>query len=490
MKDIRVFCSLPACNYPPSLMVSLISQPTIHNSRHKEKKMGTLTRATKNLSRRKTRALLIIIALTLALTLLIILPPSINAREALTQRAIDNLISINTYLTSTVTLSATEIQCDYPLNLDPNTMLGRNDTSVWLTQPLMNESLFNNITALPDITNVIPMFRELSTANRPYQIYGIPLENASYRMDPTILPQNITEGRNIQVGDRGVVVLDEGAAENLSASVGDTVTILGRDFRVIGIEGLDLPWGTHGATMSLADAQAITNNTGRAWAYKIFVDSIDNVNTVEARIRSLDPKLEVSAGLSQLNTAKTLQDQTTPLTQAAQNNLNQIQTTGLIEISIAVIADVAIILFIMLYTVRERTKEIGALKAMGASNAKILGQFMLEGVLLSLIAAVIAIVIGVFVLPTLASVLLPMPVQTGVGISLSPNGTISLRPGGASFGKTPVLPGHESNVIAAAITPEIMLLGLGAAVLLGALGSLYPALKAARTHPAEAMRYE
>ena len=50
--------------------------------------------------------------------------------------------------------------------------------------------------------------------------------------------------------------------------------------------------------------------------------------------------------------------------------------------------------------------------------------------------------------------------------------------------------GNGSNIIAAPITPEIMLLGLGTAVLLGALGSLYPALKAARTRPAEAMRYE
>jgi len=34
------------------------------------------------------------------------------------------------------------------------------------------------------------------------------------------------------------------------------------------------------------------------------------------------------------------------------------------------------------------------------------------------------------------------------------------------------------------------LLAVGVALLLGALGSLYPALKAARTKPAEAMRYE
>jgi putative ABC transport system permease protein len=185
-----------------------------------------------------------------------------------------------------------------------------------------------------------------------------------------------------------------------------------------------------------------------------------------------------------------LQRQITQLTQAAQSNLNQIQSTGLIEITIAVIADTAIILFIMLFSVRERTKEIGTLKAMGASNTTILGQFMLEGVMLSLTAAVIAIAIGVFVLPTLSSVLLPMPMQTGPGIGWAPNGTMILIEGGVSFGKTPVIPGQESNVIATPITPEIMLLGLSAAVILGALGSLYPALKGARTKPAEAMRYE
>ena len=54
--------------------------------------------------------------------------------------------------------------------------------------------------------------------------------------------------------------------------------------------------------------------------------------------------------------------------------MNQIQSTRLIEMGIITVADLAIVLFIMLYTVRERTKEIGTLKAMGASNKAILGQ--------------------------------------------------------------------------------------------------------------------
>jgi ABC-type antimicrobial peptide transport system permease subunit len=448
--------------------------------------MGILTRATRNLSRRKTRALIVIIALSLALTMLIILPPSITARQELTQQAINGLIGSANALKSTVTLSATEIQCGYPISFDPSMAIGSSGSTIWLTQPLMNDSLYANISSIPDVNNVIPILFELSTANRSYGIYGVPLDNASFQMDPSILPANITEGRNLQVGDSGVVILDEVTAKNFSIGISDSVTISGRTLTVVGIEGL-APQG-YRATMSLSDAWAITNTSGQASAYKIFADNVDNVNTVVTRIRSIDPKLQVSAGLSQLNTAQPMQDQITELTQAAQTNLNQIQGTGLVEISIAVVADVAIILFIMLYSVRERTKEIGTLKAIGASNTTILGQFIFEGVILSLIAAIVAMAVGVFVLPTLSSLLLPTPVQTGVSISYYPNGTMYL--GTTSFGQTPFLPGHESNVIAASVTPEIMLLGLGAAVLLGALGSLYPALKAARTKPAEAMRYE
>jgi ABC-type antimicrobial peptide transport system permease subunit len=372
--------------------------------------MGILTRATKNLSRRKTRALIVIIALSLALTLLIILPPSINAREALTQQTFNDLIGADGALNATVTLSSTEIQCDYPPPyLSPTISI----SDVNLPQPLMNESLYNNITSIPDVTNVIPILYELPTANRSYTIYGIPLDTASLLKEPSLLPANITDGRNLRVGDSGVVVLDEETAKNFSVSVGGTVTISGLNFTVVGIEGSELPQGTHGATMSLSDAQAVTNATDEASSYNVFVDNIDNVNTVAARISSLDPNLQVTDGLSQLNTAEPLQNQMAELIQAAQNNLNQIQGTGIVEIGIAVIADAAIILFIMLFSVRERTKEIGTLKAMGASDSAILAQFILEGIVLSLIAAIVAIAIGVFAIPTLSSLLLPTPVQVG-----------------------------------------------------------------------------
>ena len=142
----------------------------------------------------------------------------------------------------------------------------------------------------------------------------------------------------------------------------------------------------------------------------------------------------------------------------------------------------------MLYSVRERTKEIGTLKAMGAGNITILGQFMLEAVILSLMAAIVAIAVGVIVLPTLSSLLLPTSRQTVLLLGWNSNGTMILSK--TIYGIESRYSATVTNIISVPITPENCTDRIRRCRLLGALGSLYPALKAARTRPAEAMRYE
>ena len=81
--------------------------------------MGILTRATKNLSRRKTRALIVIIALSLALTLVTILPPSINAGKTTTQQIINELNWNVNFDESMATQSATEIRLPPSNHFEP-----------------------------------------------------------------------------------------------------------------------------------------------------------------------------------------------------------------------------------------------------------------------------------------------------------------------------------------------------------------------------------
>jgi putative ABC transport system permease protein len=145
---------------------------------------------------------------------------------------------------------------------------------------------------------------------------------------------------------------------------------------------------------------------------------------------------------------------------------------------VVVTATSLIVLFVMLYTVRERTKEIGTLKAIGFSNWNVMRQFMLEGVLLSLLAGIAGIAIASVGAPALSGLLLPHINLFGS------QGSFRFGPGASS-------PGASSAAAAIAVPdPLLMLLAVGGAVLLGALGSLYPAWRAARIRPAEAMRYE
>ncbi|MCL2133948.1 MAG: ABC transporter permease [Candidatus Bathyarchaeota archaeon] len=481
--------------------------------------MGILSMSVRSLMRRKNRTIIAIITLTLALTLITILPPSINARQELTQNVLDNLIFSADFLKDQVTLSATEIECNYPITTTISTSKGSNlrgdGTLIDLVlQDMMNASLCDSIAALPDVVDVVPTRIDWNTESRLYHIYGVDVNNGVFQKNPTVLPANITAGRNLQAGDSGVVVIDEILAkqafpygdgkfetnEEYDAAlaewqtkdyvynVGDFFEVLGHEFTIVGVEGGVLTSSTHGVTMCLEDAQAITGNTGRVSSLKVFVNDVDNVNSVVARIKSLDSDLVVSSGFTQLNTVSPLQNQVVSLTLVAQNNLNQVRGVGIAEIGVSVVAVVAVILFMMLYSVRERTKEIGTLKALGASTRRILGQFMLEGILLCVIASLIAIAVSTFVLPQLSSLILPIPVQEGLNVGFDANGALTLYR--MSSGAMPFLPGEAPRVIGASLSVGWLVLCFVLSVVLGALGSLYPALKAARTKPSEAMKYE
>jgi putative ABC transport system permease protein len=192
----------------------------------------------------------------------------------------------------------------------------------------------------------------------------------------------------------------------------------------------------------------------------VFTQSSDVVTQVANSISSLHPELTVATGQERLTQLEALQSTYNVALENAQTSIDQTQTIAMQEIIVVVAATSLIVLFVMLYTVKERTKEIGTLKAIGFSNLNVMSQFMLEGILLSLIAGVVGIAIGTIAAPTLTSLLLPS------------------------------ITGIRGSSSVAALNLELILLAFGAAILLGTLGSLYPAWRAAKIRPAEAMKYE
>jgi len=134
------------------------------------------------------------------------------------------------------------------------------------------------------------------------------------------------------------------------------------------------------------------------------------------------------------------------------------EITDQLKIFLAGIAGISLlvggigVMNIMLVSVAERTREIGVRKALGATNADVLFQFLLEAVLLSLIGGVIGVVVGI------------------AGSAILPEVLKDLPP--------------------AVVTGNEVALAFGVSALIGVLFGVLPAYRSARLQPVEALRRE
>jgi putative ABC transport system permease protein len=479
--------------------------------------LGVITRAVRNISRRKIRALLVIIALGFSMAIMISIPAGVVANQESALNLTENLGNTITQTEASINQTLTQIDCSLSPSLEgfgfappdfggsgftPGQFGGGNFTPGQFGGGFvsgqfgggafggggtvaMNETLYSDISSIEGIAAVAAILQASQGQNQTitapngrtftrlvpdYVIEGLPLTSSLVDNYP-ILPTNITAGRNLQAGDSGVVLLSENNTAFFDAGVGDKIDILGQTFEVIGIHGSSGVEDRTTLYMNLSDAQSLTNNTGYITSLQVFAESSAVVTEVASSISALHPELTVNTAQQRLDQLQTLQSSYSTALQNAESSIGQMQTTAFGEIVVAVAATSLIVLFVMLYTVRERTKEIGTLKAIGFSNWTVMSQFMLEGVLLSLVAGVVGIAIGSVGAPVLSGLLLPAINQFGSG---------------GTFGRASA----STSSAAITLTPQLMLIALGAAVLLGALGSLYPAWRAAKIRPAEAMRYE
>lgn len=145
------------------------------------------------------------------------------------------------------------------------------------------------------------------------------------------------------------------------------------------------------------------------------------------------------------------------------------KTVGTFKIMLAGIAAISLIvggigiMNIMLVSVTERTREIGLRKAVGARRRDIMVQFLIESTMLSVTGGIIGILLG----------------------TLFANTVGNLMVGAGMFGPPRLWGGGQSVV-----TFSSVLLAFMFAVTVGIFFGMYPARKAARMDPVEALRYE
>lgn len=271
---------------------------------------------------------------------------------------------------------------------------------------------------------------------------------------PEIMNQQVKLGRFLSTDDiqykRDVCVLGNDVATTLFPDenpVGKTVRINGRVFTVIGLlEELGELMGQSMDNVAVIPYTTMTKFTGRRRSLTITVlaededEAREEIRWILRRVRRVKEDEEDDFSI---NSAGALTRQFNQLTRAL-----FIIMVGIAGISL-VVGGIGI-MNIMLVSVTERTREIGVRKAIGAKSSEILGQFLLESIMICFVGGFIGILLG-FSLTKL--------------ISLT---------GNIPFGM-PIW---------------AILLGFGFSFIIGVFFGFYPARKAAALNPVEALRYE
>ncbi len=292
-----------------------------------------------------------------------------------------------------------------------------------------------------------------------FNITGVTPEFASVQAYTVAQGRFITNSDN--AAESRVVVLGSQAAADLFSGLnpmGRDITIDGINFTVIGVlaskgstgffsqdEVILIPLQT--GYSRLFGGRALNN--GKRVLSTISL-SAANPNAVNDVISQVEYELRRDHSL-------TLHD-TLPFTVSSQNQflstLNSITST--LTIFLGAIAGISLfvggigIMNIMLVSVRERTREIGLRKAVGARRSVILMQFIVETITLSLVGGIIGILLG-------------------AGIA----GVVTL-----------------TGLITTYVSLDVILYSFFFAALVGLFFGIYPAYQAASLRPIEALRYE
>jgi putative ABC transport system permease protein len=251
----------------------------------------------------------------------------------------------------------------------------------------------------------------------------------------------ITNGTNFADGTNQVII-GKTIAPVINKTVGSTITLFGKEFTVVGIYQSGNIVTDSLAFVSLTTLQNMTNAQGKITIIAVKVNTGANATNVANNISNAYP--------NQLTTTTATQEAS--LMDKSMSGINT--ASAAISVLAIVIGGIGII-NVMIMSVFERTREIGVLKAVGWKSSDILIMILGESIILTLVAGVVGILLGYI-------------------------GSEGLL---AFFSTT-------GSVIKPVFTTNIVIRALVIALVVGILGGIYPAYRASRLPPTEALRYE
>lgn len=311
------------------------------------------------------------------------------------------------------------------------------------------QAIVADVLKIPKVDDAYPViFLIGQTSGQPSVLLGIP----PGKVENYLSGLSLTEGRLLNPDDRDALVVQDSFAERNGISVGETVSmdlaVGGRkNFRVVGTFNMAMSlagvMGNLGIVAgNLEGVQQTLDRPGFVSSVVVRIRERSDVGTVEEQLKAMFPGARITKEEEILRQINRIMD-----------IINGVLLT-MTSISL-LIAGLSVMNTIMM-VVRERTREIGVLKSIGAKRWNILALFLSEAGLLSLAGGIAGCILGVL-------------------------GTYAIKE---------LVKGLIPITLVVVVSPQVLGGAMVVAVSIGILAGLQPSWRGASIRPIEALRYE